>query len=489
MEPEKLVRRVFLLIPPKENLPVFRKRFFMKKIYLLFAVIVSALLACTFCPVEIDAQEAAGTITIENPVENQTYEAWQILSINDNGTYSAADGWKSFIDSVQTVADENGQITAITNEEAQELASAALDYARTNSIAAADTQTAASADPLVLTGLEPGYYLVHSSTGSINALVLANPSASIQEKNAVPTLLLQVMENNNWQSTSSASIGSSVQYKATITPAAGAENYVLNLSFDSGLSFESISEISLNGKSLIGTDYTLKEDAASGTVTLSFMPSFLSSLSDQDSIVIAFSAMLNKNALIDGLSAGNSVRASLSFGSDGNASTDTSKVTVWTYRVQVAVTNSNNCLISGAVFSLWQAGNRIALVANSDGTYRIADPTETDTVTTFTSATGLTTISGIGAGDYYLQEISAPQGYTAVTGDIDFTMQTQNNWCSTQSASSGDILWTKGGVHVINRKAVNLPITGSEETFFLYAAAIVMAAAGFWILWTSKKHS
>ena len=231
----------------------------MKKIISL----ILALMMILSLAVTAFAAEETGSITINGISQDSTYEIYQLLDLESYNTESGAysykvnANWTAFFDTADAKAyiavDEAGYVTwkaAETDAAVAAFAKLALAYAKETGID--PVQSSENEGQFVLTGntgkfsnLSLGYYLVDSTLGALCGLTTTNPDASINAKNAPPTIDKQVQEDStgNWGDSNSADIGQTVNFRTTINVHAGAENYVLHDKMSAGLTFDKVSKI------------------------------------------------------------------------------------------------------------------------------------------------------------------------------------------------------------------------------------------------------
>ena len=284
---------------------------------------------------------------------------------------------------------------------------------------------------LRFTDLPLGYYLVDSSIGALCGLTTTNTHAELQAKNHIPSLDKQVQEDSTgqWGAGDTADIGQVIHYRTTINVAAGAENFVLHDKMSTGLTFDKIVKIEHvipgtdSTHEVPSTDYTVVTTGLSDACTFEvrFTPEFCEKLSANDKVIIYYDAMLNRNAVIAG--DGNANDSWLQYGDQNYTTHDAT--TTKTYRFDIVKTESQNFLIDGATFRIYDAetgGNEVAVVPlmQADNTTPVlddkgnpmyrrarADETGVDILV----KDGKVTIIGFDNGTYYLEEVAAPAGY------------------------------------------------------------------------------
>ena len=367
------------------------------------------------------------------------------------------------------------------------LAKIALAYAKGNNISPVKTSTNTE-DFVVIDNagkfseLDLGYYLVDSTMGALCGLTTTNPDASINAKNEAPTIDKQVKEDStsNWGDTNTADIGQIVEFRTTINVHAGAQNYVLHDKMSAGLTFKQVSKIEhvVPGKDTTTVDSTKYSVVSTGltdgcTFEVVFKNDFCDSLETNDKVIVYYEAMLNRNAVIAGV--GNPNETWLHFGENHNTTHDTT--TTYSFAIDLVKTDSQNKLLDGAGFKIYDAetsGNEVAVVLMDDGvTYRRAR--EDETGVEIVVKDGKVRVIGFDNGTYYLEEITTPEGYNQLAARQKFIISDSN----LDSVFNGDIFSTGSGVHVVNKSGTMLPETGGIGTtiFYIFGGVLVLGAA------------
>lgn len=522
----------------------------MKKILNTILVLALLVLVPTFI---VNAQSGindnSGTITINKAVEGHTYTIYQVLKLEsydtDKGayTYTIGEGWENFIlntakDVYVTVTqngvDDNDQPIYIVRwkdgADKAAFAKAAIEHAKAvnaddkpeNNIANKGSKAADETKVVSFTGLNLGYYLVDSSVGALCNLTTTKPTATIEEKNSVPSVEKEVKRDNEGEdkfaSENTASIGDTLDFRTKINVTAGAENYVLYDKMDAGLTFKGFGEddfsIYLVKKGttdevkVADTNYVTSlcegtNEAAICTFKVDFTDAFELTIEDGDTIVVKYSALLNENAVIkgDATDESNTNETYIKYG-DGTECTH-DKTETYTFKFDLVKTDKVDILLDGAKFKLYTAstgGTEIKVVLDN-GVYRIAKTGETS-VDKIEVTNGMVTIIGLGNGVYWLEETDAPNGYNKLTSrvkveinDANLIAQTLTNQTATndetinpdteESFPLTGIKYIEGGVRVINYTGAELPTTGGIGTMLFVIIGSVMAL-GFGVLLVTK---
>jgi len=330
--------------------------------------------------------------------------------------------------------------------------------------------------------------------GALCGLTTTNPHASINAKNGIPTIDKQVNEDSTsqWGATNTSDIGQTIEYRVTINVHAGAENYVLHDVMAAGLTYIGVSKIEHvvpgTGTHVVTTDkYEVKTGTAVVTDGCTFEVHFSKAMCDEletnDKIIVYYTAMLNRNAVIN--EDGNLNTAWLTFGEGGVSNEDA--VTTYTYGVDIIKTDSANKLIDGAQFKIYDAangGNEVAVVLMDDGvTYCRARADETGIAIVVKD--GKVRVVGFDNGTYYLEETEAPDGYNKLSARQKFIVSDSN----LDAVFNDGVYSTGSGVHVVNKTGSMLPETGGMGTvLFITFGTIIVLGAGV-LLVTKKRMS
>ena len=498
----------------------------MKKI---IALALALMMICSMATVAMAAQTKAttGSITINGVSAENTYEIYRLLDLEsydvtaDAYAYKVNEAWTGFFATEGALAyvdiDSDGYVTWKAGKDDDTVAAfakLALAYAQANGID--PIKSSATEGDFVITGtsgifsnLDLGYYLVDSNVGALCGLTTTNPDTFINAKNGIPTINKNVQEDSTlqWGNANTADIGQTVNFRTTINVHAGAQNYILHDKMSEGLTYQGVSEIrhvvpgttDENG-TLVDTGYytVVTEGLTDGcTFHVVFTQAFCDHLETNDKVIIFYSAMLNRNAIVAG--DGNPNESKLTFGENSEKESNTDSTTTKTFGFDIVKTDSSNKLIDGAEFKIYDAasgGNEIAVVPlmesddktpvlddNGNTIYRRARADETGVSIVVTG--GKITVVGFDNGTYYLEETEAPDGYNKLTARQKFIIADSN----LDATFNGEIFSTGSGVHVVNKTGSMLPETGAlGTTLFITFGMFVVLATGL-LLVTKKRMS
>ncbi len=453
----------------------------MKNIKKLFGL----LFAFVFALVQVNATET-GSITINKAVVDETYSIYRVLDLetydktNNHYIYRANEKFEAFITSTEgqkylEARNENGATYYVwkTGADVVEFSKAALAHAKANNVIPVDSKKATSTT-VKFDKLSLGYYLVDTTTGSLLNLTTTNPDAVIDEKNTVvPKVDKDVKEDStgNYGKTNDATIGDTIEFKATITTGAGFTKYVLRDTMSTGLTFNANSVVVKVGTTTVDTsNYTVTPNKDGYTFVVEFKDSYIVTLPKNTVIEVYYTATLNENAVVEGN--GNPNELDLAYGE--NNTTDKVKTTTYTYAFDLVKNDKDKNQLEGAKFKLLDKTGKeikVVLVDVTKNIYRVAVGNEEGVLI----VVGKATIEGLDADEYQLEEVEAPVGYNKLTSTVKFTITGKN----------GNNTYERVSNEVINYTGSQLPETGGMgTTLFLTLGSILVI--GFGLLLVTK---
>lgn len=494
----------------------------MKNIKRIASILLALIVAMSMMTAAFAEETGKGSITINGIILNDegalevVYEIYKLLDLESYDLASSAysykvnSAWAGFFateDALNYVnIDAAGYVRWNEGKDSEPdvaaFAKLALAYAKANDIAPVQStqnegQFAIDGTSGKFSNLEMGYYLVDSSVGALCGLTTTNPDASINAKNGRPTIDKTVQEDSTgqWGGNNTADVGQTVNFRTTINVHAGAENYVMHDKMSAGLTFDGKDSIKIfhvvpgttdeNGTKVPEDYYTIvTEGLADGcTFEIQFNEAFCEHLEVNDKVIVYYSAMLNRDAII--AEGGNPNETWLDYGEGNHTTHDTT--TTKTFGIDIVKTDSQNNLIDGAEFKIYDAateGNEVAVVLMDDGvTYRRARADETGV--SIVVKDGQVRVVGLDNGTYYLEETVAPAGYNKLTARQRFIISDAN----LDAVFNDEIFSTGSGVHVVNKTGTMLPETGGIGTTLFYAVGGVLVAAAVVLLVTRKRMS
>ena len=430
-----------------------------------------------------------GSITINNAIEGQTYTIYKILDLEsydgNNYSYKAESGWDAFITGAgksYLKTNENGYVEFVgTEADMPAFAKSALQFAKVNGLAKVASKTADATNTVTFGTLSLGYYLIDSSTGALCSLDTTRPTATVQEKNSVPTVDKTIIDSNNTTKKNSANIGDKVLFKTTIDVEKGAENYVLHDKMNAGLTFDSsIHSVQAKQPSPVyGTDCILQTKNLGDDCTfhLVFTQEYLNKLTDSHEIDVVYGATVNENAKIN---QANTNQTWLTYGDNKKSNVDETQT--FSFGIPVfKYTGLTKTGLADAQFKLYNdkaCKDEVKLTKADDHTYRV-DPKGNATMVS--PIDGKFNVNGLKAGTYYLKEMAAPKGYNKLANPIKVTIDNDGN------ITADDKTTTEVGVE--NKSGTLLPSTGGMGTTLIYLAGIVLVVLSGYVLISKRRAS
>ncbi|MDY2681921.1 MAG: SpaH/EbpB family LPXTG-anchored major pilin [Faecalibacterium prausnitzii] len=474
----------------------------MKKIFhsLLVLLCTAALLCGAVLPAFAEGAPANGSININKAANGETYDIYRIFDLEsyttgENGKYSytlsekwanvgfgTADAFTTYFKLENGYVYPKNESSYNDSATAAEFAVKALAFAKEKKIDNDGSQEATNGS-VAFTGLTLGYYLVDTSLGTLCSLTTTNPTVRIDEKNSVPDIEKNIVENNQLVSSNNATIGSTINYQVTIHAKKGATGYVLTDTLSAGLTFNNDVKVKIGETSYTSpADYTVAT-GTSNDFTVTFNQSMLDKLTGNTDILVTYSATLNKDAVIhDGV---NKNTVKLHYGNNSETTEKTTSTS--TYKFDLVKTDASNTLLAGAKFKLYdsqEGGKEIKLTEVNDHTYRPAVGDEKgDDIVTIGNAP--ITIQGLANGTYWLEEIQQPAGYNKLTKRKSVKLENGNNIATMEGTTYNPA--NNGGLHIVNQSGTVLPGTGGMGTTLFYIVGGGLMVAAFVLLIAKKR--
>ena len=450
-----------------------------------------------------------GSITITGANAGHIFEAYQIFTGKVSGNTLSDIEWGSGVSEQGKTALGSAKEKAkeLTDSNSKDFAYAVSEYL-TNPAGSANAKD--SSDNYVITGLEPGYYLVkdkgpttgQDSYSKFILQVVGNKTVAVKKQ--VPESYKKVMDKNDttgtttdWQDSADWDIGDKVPFQLTGTVASDYKEYkapyqlVFHDTLSEGLTFDknSVKVYTNDSTDPISADqYTVTYPATDGhtfDVTIKNVKAL-------DGIVtkirVEYEATLNEHAVIG--SAGNPNKMYMDFSNNPNSTqggekgtTPEDKVIVFTYKTIINKVDSEKHLLADAAFKLEKV--------NKNGSNTLVKEFTADENTTSFE------FKGLDDGQYILTETKTPEGYNTmdpITFEITATHDVESNDPTLTELSGnkviGEIEFTVSKddgsltADVVNNKGSELPETGGMGTTVLYAAGtlMILAAAAFLVM-------
>lgn len=470
--------------------------------------------------------------------------AWATLTNNvtadANGVYNCtAYGLKL----VPTAADPSvyAITSTMTDAQARDLADA-LESVRSEATKTASNTVAADAETTTISLTEAGYYLVYGTAASADpktgdgevvaalALTSTDPTATVNPKASIPTLdkkITGVAEGTTVVNgavldddgvAAVAKVGSTVSYQIdSITPdLTGYDDYtfVIGDSISAGLTYVQDSfELKINN-AVVDIDPVFESDNKSFKLTIPY-----ATLADYDAgtaILLTYDCTVNDNALTyDYENNTANLEYSRTPYDDKTNHTPDKKTYVIDLNIDVdkVAENASGKKLDGAEFKLYKLDGTTKLYY-AKGTNTITWETTQaagDTFTTDTNGKLTTQIQGLDKGEYYLEEITAPEGYNLLASPVKVTITAKetdsegtHNVTYSATTDGAAAAVTNGTVDlaaaqveaqpvatatIVNNSGTVLPSTGGIGTTIFYVVGSILVVAAGVLLITKKRMS
>lgn len=491
----------------------------MKKIMalMLAAIMMMAMSVTTF------AAETTHSLTVNangvQDLKGQTINLYKLFDVTESGeapnknyAYTVNTQYKATLASVLKITENSkdeefaAKVTELGKDNTPGVQKFANDFTATAltsklSATATSNKITESKTSYEFTGLDAGYYLVYVTGGKEiqSSFVTVDATTNkVNLKTEAPSITKKADKET-------AEIGQVVKYTVTgaIPDTTGYAGYVYKIHDELSVGLDFVNDA--NGTAL-GTDATAVKvtvafkdatdaSAAPTEATLDSKNNKNMSLdlsawvkanqtNKGKEFTVTYYAKVNKNAVVT-----NNNKASLEYGNNPNDTTTTkpSEAKTSTYPLDIKKINKNTSgLLAGAKFSLYRTAQdakdktNAITVSGSNGSYVVdADSKNTvfESVATKVGNGYNLHLNGLAAGDYWLVETQAPEGFNKLTDPIKVTI-----------TKAGDAEWTVQKndapeadkiIDVENSTGSLLPSTGGRGAiaFAVIAALLVFGVA------------
>lgn len=487
----------------------------MKKIMalMLAAIMMMAMSVTTF------AAETTHSLTVNangvQDLKGQTINLYKLFDVTESGeapnknyAYTVNTQYKATLASVLKITENSkdeefaAKVTELGKDNTPGVQKFANDFTATAltsklSATATSNKITESKTSYEFTGLDAGYYLVYVTGGKEiqSSLVTVDATTNkVNLKTEAPSITKKADKET-------AEIGQVVKYTVTgaIPDTTGYAGYVYKIHDELSVGLDFVNDA--NGTAL-GTDATAVKvtvafkdatdaSAAPTEATLDSKNNKNMSLdlsawvkanqtNKGKEFTVTYYAKVNKNAVVT-----NNNKASLEYGNNPNDTTTTkpSEAKTSTYPLDIKKINKNTSgLLAGAKFSLYRTAQdakdktNAITVSGSNGSYVVdADSKNTvfESVATKVGNGYNLHLNGLAAGDYWLVETQAPEGFNKLTDPIKVTIAKTGD--AEWTVQKNDALETDKIIDVENSTGSLLPSTGGRGAiaFAVIAALLV----------------
>lgn len=477
---------------------------------LLLALVMVFALAVTVAADGTTGTTGTGSITVDNPIEGQTYTAYKIFDVvYDEATpkhYSyTIEGGSEWFKTVETYANTEGSGLTLT------LVKGTTTYVVTTTDAFsappfADALKAAvngktgrtlavAGGKATVTGLDLGYYFVTSSTDALCNLTTTNPAVIIHDKNEMP------FEKKDDKV--SAEVGETVNYtiKGKVPDHTGFTKYtyLITDTMSEGLTFKQDVTVTVGGTDVTSAcfiTYNVDNNANKFTVSIPVRDYTIGA-----EILVTYTALVNENAVAK--ISKNSATLTYSNNPSDSTKTDTTTVEETVYSSKIAIEKVEKLAadatatpkkLKDAEFVLYKKAPTDA-DPNAIQYYKKWDDTDTtkavswvntiaEATTVKTDENGEASFEGLANGTYYLVETKAPAGYNQLTEAQKVEVHDGEHNAPVTSETQLTVT-----AKVENQAGTLLPSTGGMGTTIFYVLGAVLVVGAGVLLITKKRMS
>ena len=493
----------------------------MKRMKRIMALMLAAIMMMAMSVTAFAAGGAAGTCTLTvnakggQDLKGQTIKLYKLFDVTESGeapnknyAYTVNTQYKATLASVlgisanskdEAFAEAVTQLGTDNSTEVQNFANTFTTKALEGKLATATSNKILDSNTAyTFSDLSAGYYLVYVTGGKEiqSSLVTVDADRStVNLKTEAPSITKKADKET-------AEIGQVVTYTVTgaIPDTTGYDSYVykINDELTKGLDFVNNANgtACTDNKVAVKVAFTDGTDASTAPTTAALATNNSKKMSldlstwvranqgnKGKAFTVTYYAKVNKDAEVT-----NNNKASLEYGNNPSDTTTTtpSEAKTNTYPLDIKKINKKTSgLLAGAKFSLYRSetdaknGENAITVTGSNGNY-VVDPVSTTTefVSVEKNLGGYNLrVNGLAAGDYWLVETQAPEGFNKLTDSIKVTI-----------TKDGDAEWTvkKNNtleedkiIDVENSTGSLLPSTGGRGAiaFAVIAALLVFGVA------------
>ena len=464
----------------------------MKNARKLFSLLLALVMVFALATTAFAAE--TGTITVDNPIADQTYTAYKIFDVTYNSDKTAysytiknTSEWFTTVQSYAAKENSGMTLTQVNGSTTYNVTTAgafsAPDFAAALKAAVTGktgTELTAQADGTVsVSNLPLGYYFVTSSTGALCNLTTTNPTATIHDKNDMPF--------DKVDDKVSADVGETVNYTITgkVPDDTGFDTYtyLITDTMSEGLTFNKDVKVTVGGTD-VTSDCTI-DYAVTNKFTVSIP---VKEYNIGAEIKVTYSAVVNEKAVakIEKNS------ATLTYSNDPADSSKTSTTpadeeTVYSSKIVIDKheTGKDSTKLKGATFVLYKVASEDTNEATKmyykwNKTDKKVEWVENkaDATSKITDDNGAASFDGLADGTYYLEETAAPAGYNL----LEKAEKVEVKGGDTEAKLSVT-------AKVANNTGALLPSTGGMGTTLFYLLGSFMVLAAVVLLVTKKRMS
>lgn len=468
----------------------------MKKIERLFPVLL-AIIMVIVCSATAFATDS-GMITVNGTTTGQTCDIYRMFcgGYSQTGSYAVDPGWNNFFcgKGAEYITDKNNSAGTlkpvdfggmrkyinITEGNMSDFAKKASDYAVCRK---PNTSQKADGTCIKFSGLGYGYYLVFPKGvgcsskchASVCCITPSAPGGTVNEKTEYPSIDKVVDDNT-------VDIGQTVNYtiKGRVPDTTGYDAYQYRLEdkLSAGLTFNKDVEVFIDGNK-ISANPVYSENGFTLSISMKDYQDKIGK-----AVEVKYSAVVNKDAVMG--EAGNANKATLTYSNNPKNSCSTATTPPEIVKVYTAGIKIFKYTKSG-MEEKPLADAKFVLKDKDEKYYRFTPASESSAekvewISDRNSATvvasgndGSAYFRGLEFGEYYIEEIAAPEGYNLLTSPVSITVD-HKAACAVSA------------VKIENKKGPELPETGGIGTVIFYVVGGLMILSAIVIMVIRRKR-
>ena len=280
----------------------------------VLAVIASAVMALAMFAGAARADGDTCSVTVTNANVGQTYRIYKIFDVTTtDSNFDANTGYSytipattddsrvALVNAVKNNAALSGLFSSLNDPEYYQVVSGVLtsDNVKSELVGVIKTlieqgdvftlagEKTADGSTVTFEGLEPGYYFISTTTGTLCTIDTTTGNAEVKDKNTVPTLTKQVRfvksaidedafaEETTFADTTTAGFGDTVEYQVKVTLPEGSTDIELHDVLPAGITFDAT---------------TIKVTSSDGTVTLELADDYTVATGSGETFVLKLTA-------------------------------------------------------------------------------------------------------------------------------------------------------------------------------------------------------